>query len=356
MAESSTFESVTTGELTFNPESAVAVIFDPDEEVGASETLGESAFAFLSLPTLAALVWGLPEHVSLWLEPPPFCFCFFRLVHLVWFVSVTLVTGGGCASTDVAAVVDVVTRVVHVVAIETTEVAMAAVVSSGCAAVCVLVEREAIVAESAEEVVDIAESAVVPSKFAESAVMVVDVAELAVTEEDVPADTEVEQVAATESVAEPGVVTEHALVDLSTVAVRSANSAVGLLDLGWLTEPVVSPVDAVTVAMTSALAELAVTVVDFAESAVVTTDAFEKPAALLDCDTCTSSVLAVTGLVVVAVTRLAEVAVTRLAEVVIAGLVGEVKSTIAAEVDASTSVDAVVNAESADVPVAAEST
>ena len=332
--------------------------FDPDEEgVGTSETLGESAFAFLSLPTLAGLVWGLPEHVSLWLESPPFCFCFFRLRHLVWFVSVTLVTGGGCASTDVvAAVVDVVTRVVHVVAIETTEVAMAAVVSSDCAAVCVLVERGAIVAESAEEVGDIAESAVVPSKFAESAVMVVDVAELAVTEDDVPVDTEVEQVVATESVAEPGVVTEHALVDLSTVAVGSANSAVGLLDLGWLTEPVVSPVDAVTVSMTSALAELAVTVVDFAESAVVTMDAFEKPAAPLDFDTCTSSVLAVTGLVVVVVTRLVEVEVTRLAEVVIAGLVGEVKSTTAAEVDASTSVDAVVNAESADVPVAAEST
>ena len=168
MAESSTFESVTTDGLTFNPKTAVAVTFDPDEEgVGTSETLGESAFAFLSLPTLAALVWGLPEHVSLWLESPPFCFCFFRLRHLVWFVSVTLVTGGGCASTDVvAAVVDVVTRVVHVVAIETTEVAMAAVVSSDCAAVCVLVERGAIVAESAEEVVDIAESAVVPSKLA----------------------------------------------------------------------------------------------------------------------------------------------------------------------------------------------
>ena len=168
MAESSTFESVTTDGLTFNPKTAVAVTFDPDEEgVGTSETLGESAFAFLSLPTLAALVWGLPEHVSLWLESPPFCFCFFRLRHLAWFVSVTLVTGGGCASTDVvAAVVDVVTRVVHVVAIETTEVAMAAVVSSDCAAVCVLVERGATVAESAEEVVDIAESAVVPSKLA----------------------------------------------------------------------------------------------------------------------------------------------------------------------------------------------
>ena len=66
-------------------------------------------------------------------------------------------------------------------------------------------------------------------------------------------------------------VTEPGLVVVLTVVVGFADSAIGLADLAWPTEPVDTPVDAVMVSMTSALAESAVTVVDFAESAVVTT-------------------------------------------------------------------------------------